>query len=68
MAGNDWWLIGTVRIPENKKDELSGYVLELLDRCGIRKTKEITLGGKKITVIKKAVPDKKGIVRLTISH
>ena len=67
MTDNDWWLIGTVKIPENKKDELNGYVLELLDRCGIRKTKEITLGGKKVTVIKKAVPDKKGIVHFDYS-
>lgn len=67
MADNDWWLIGTVKIPENKKDELNGYVLQLLDRCGIRKTKEITLGEKKVTVIKKVAPDENGIVHFDYS-
>lgn len=62
MENNDWWLIGEVRIPEDKKEEFNKFVLELLDRCGIRKTEEIILDGKKVTVIKKAVSDEKGIV------
>lgn len=55
-------LLGTVKIPEDKKAELNKYVQELLYKGGIRKTCEVVLDGKNFTVIKPAVPDENGIV------
>ena len=62
METNRYTLFGEVNVPDDKKDELNGYVLELLDKCGIRKTEEIELGGKAVTVIDRARPDKNGVV------
>ncbi len=60
-------LLGTVKIPEDIKDELNKYVQELLYKGGIRKTCEVVLGGKTFTVIKPAVPDENGIVQFDYS-
>lgn len=62
MDNRGWWLLGEVKIPEEKKEKFNNYVLEILDKCGIRKTEEIILNGKKVTVIRKVVPDEKGKV------
>ncbi len=67
METNRYTLVGEVNVPDEKKDELNGYVLELLDKCGIRKTEEIELAGKVITVINSARPDKNGIVSFDYS-
>ena len=34
-------LAGTVNIPETKRAELNGYVLQILDKCGIRKMEKM---------------------------
>lgn len=67
MRSLEWWILGEVKIPEDKKEEFNGFVLELLDKGGIRKTKKIIFNGKEVTVVKKAVPDKKGIISFDYS-
>lgn len=67
METNRYTLFGEVNVPDDKKDELNGHVLELLDKCGIRKTEEIEVGGKVVTVIDYAVPDKNGVVSFDYS-
>ena len=66
--GNDLYtLAGTVNIPENRKAEFSDSILKLLYMGGIRKTEEMELGGKKITVVGRPLPDERGIVRFDYS-
>ena len=67
MDANRFTLFGEVNVSDNKKGELNGCVLELLDKCGIRKTEEIKLGGKNVTVIDYARPDKNGVVSFDYS-
>lgn len=62
-----YWLAGQVNVPEDKKQELNQSVLEILNRCGIRKRKEITLAGKMVTVLDKPLPDRDGIVSFDYS-
>lgn len=62
-----YWLAGKVSIPEDKKQEFNEYVMEVLDRCGIRKRKEITLAGKSVTVLEKLQADENGIVTFDYS-
>ena len=57
MDKTKWWLLGDVNVPEDQMDELNGFVIQLLDKGGIRKTEEITLAGQIITVVKKVQPD-----------
>lgn len=67
MEKNRYTLAGEVNVPDDKKEELNGYVLELLDKCGIRKTEEIELDGKVITVVDRVRPDKNGVVSFDYS-
>lgn len=67
MIRNDFWLKGDVNVPEDKKEACIQNVLKILDRCGIRKTKEIQLGTRTITVVHKAVPDQDGIISFDYS-
>lgn len=60
-------LEGTVRIPEDKKDEFNEYILRILDKCGIRKTEKMELGGQTVTVVRQPMPDEQGIVRFDYS-
>ena len=60
-------LIGTVTIPEQKKEELNDNMLKLLDRCGLRKIKTITVAGSKIEVACRVAPNGKGIVAFDYS-
>lgn len=64
---NSYWLLGKVSVPDDKKQEFNHTVLEILNRCGIRKTKEITLERKMVTVLEKSVPDQNGIVSFDYS-
>lgn len=64
---NSYWLLGTVSVPDDKKQEFNHTVLEILNRCGIRKTKEIMLAEKMVTVLEKPVPDQNGIVSFDYS-
>ena len=64
---NSYWLLGTVSVPDDKKQEFNHTVLEILNLCGIRKTKEIMLAEKMVTVLEKPVPDQNGIVSFDYS-
>lgn len=67
MRDNIYKLAGTVRVPEDKKDEFNRYILKILDVCGIRKTENIKLGGQSITVVRRPAPDEQGIVSFDYS-
>ncbi len=60
-------LAGTLSIPAGKKDELNRYILQILNKCGIRKTEEMRLDGKTFTVVSLPKPDKDGVVRFDYS-
>jgi len=62
MEKEKYRLLGTVKIPEDKKAEFNKYVLELIHKGGIRKSCEVVLDGKTFTTLKPSVPDEKGIV------
>lgn len=57
-----YWLAGKVNIPENKKKEFNACVMEVLNLCGIRKRKAITLAGKAVTALDKPQPNRDGII------
>lgn len=67
MRDDIYRLEGAVMIPEDKKEEFNEYVLRILDKCGIRKTEEIELGGQIVTVVRKPMPDSQGIVYFNYS-
>ncbi|MGN0438326.1 MAG: hypothetical protein ACI4F4_07350 [Lachnospiraceae bacterium] len=64
---NNWWMLGTVKIPKDKREEMNHYVMEVLDKGGIRKTEEIKVGDCTLTVVKKPVADDDGIVHFNYS-
>lgn len=67
MRDDMYKLAGTVRIPENKKNAVNKHVLKLLYLCGIRKTDEMELAGRKISVVEPVAPDENGIVTFDYS-
>ena len=67
MSEPKYWLVGKVSVPEEEKAELNSAVLEVLNLCGIRKKKEITLAGKPITVLERPSVDENGIVEFDYS-
>lgn len=67
MEKTKWWLLGDVNVPEDKRDELNGFIIQLFDKGGIRKTEEITLAGRTITTVKKVQPDEKGLLKFDYS-
>ena len=62
MNDNRYCLAGKVNIPAEKRNEMNRHVLEILDKCGIRKTVEMTVSGKKVTVTAPARPNADGVV------
>lgn len=62
MRDDLYRLEGTVMIPDHKKAEFNRYILQILDVCGIRKTEQIELDGRMITVVRQPAPDGQGIV------
>lgn len=64
---NSYWLLGKVSVPDDKKQEFNDTVMGILNRCGIRKTKEIMLAEKMVTVLEKPVPDQNSIVSFDYS-
>lgn len=62
MKDNIFCLAGKVNVPAEKKNKMNRHVLEILDKCGIRKTVEMTVAGKKVTAVISARPDAEGIV------
>lgn len=65
--GNQYWLEGTVNVPKDRKAELNDSILMLLERCGIRKLREITVDGKMVTVARRPKADSRGIVEFDYS-
>lgn len=65
---NDMYkLAGTVCMSAAKRTELNGYVLQVLDKCGIRKTEEMKLDEKVVHVISLPKPNQAGIVSFDYS-
>ena len=64
---SEYRMAGKVDIPEDKKQEFNEYVMKILDRCGIRKRKEVNLGEKSVTILEKPKPDQNGIVSFDYS-
>ena len=62
MKDNLYQLAGTVSVPEERRAAFIQDVLAVLYRGGIRKTEEIVLDGKTLTVVSRAQPDEDGIV------
>jgi len=60
-------LAGTFTISEEKRNEFNLLALELLNRCGIRLLKDITVAGNTVTVISHISPDSNGIVSFNYS-
>lgn len=58
---------GDIVISGESKELMNLFVLQLLDKCGIRKTEEIKLAGKKLSVVSLPRSDEKGIVRFDYS-
>ena len=67
MSRNIYQLAGKVNVPAEKKDEMNQYVLEIMDKCGIRKTEKMTVAGAEVTVVGPAQPDADGIVAFDYS-
>lgn len=64
---HEYWIKGSVNIPEEQKEEFNKNVLTLLRLCGIRKLKEIELAGRIVTVVCEPKADAHGIVRFDYS-
>lgn len=62
MKDNIFCLAGKVNVPAEKRNEMNRHVLEILDKCGIRKTVEMTVAGKKVTAVTSVQPNEDGIV------
>lgn len=67
MEKERYRLLGTVNVPENKREELNKYVQELLYKGGIRKSCEVVLDGKTYTTLKPVMPDENGIMQFDYS-
>lgn len=63
MADNIYQLAGKVNVPAEKKDEMNTYVLEIMDKCGIRKTEKMTVAGTEVIVVSPEFLFLKGIYR-----
>lgn len=55
-------LVGDMTIPEEKREEFNELVIKLLNRCGIRRVKEINILGNTFTVLEKALPGLDGMI------
>ena len=67
MQEEKYKIAGIVKIPEDKKAEFNNYVMQILDKCGIRKTESVELDGKRVLMVDKPVVDKRGVVRFDYS-
>ena len=67
MKDNLYQLAGTVSVPAERRAAFIQDVLAVLYRGGIRKTEEIVLDGKTLTVVSRALPDENGIVSFDYS-
>ena len=67
MADNMYQLAGKVNVPVEKRNEMNQYVLEIMDKCGIRKTEKMTVAGVEVTVVGPAQPNADDIVMFDYS-
>lgn len=67
MRDDYYKIAGNVVIPQEKREEFNRYILRILYKGGIRKTEQMELGGKKVTVVSCPMPDSQGIVRFDYS-
>lgn len=67
MRDDVYKLAGTVSIPEDKKAEFNQYILQILKKCGIRKTETIALGGHMLPVVRHPMPDEENMVHFDYS-
>ena len=67
MHENLYQLAGNVTIPEDKRDEFNKKVMTILDKGGIRRTKNIRIADRPVTVVVPAEPDERGIVSFNYS-
>ena len=67
MADNMYQLVGKVNVPAEKRDEMNKYVLEIMDKCGIRKMEKMTVEGVEVTVVSPVQPNADGIVMFDYS-
>lgn len=67
MSEDLYRIRGEVHIPDSSVEVMNYYVLQLLDRCGIRKTEKMELAGSEIEVVTHPYMDKKGVVSFNYS-
>lgn len=60
-------IVGTVAISEKNKETVNKYVLEILCRCGIRKTGKMLIADREISVLYTPKADETGIVTFDYS-
>ena len=66
-ADDKYKIVGTISIPEEKREEFNRNVEKVLDVLGIRQTEKQMVGDREITVLKKPEADEDGIVRFNYS-
>lgn len=66
-ADDKYKIVGTISIPEEKREEFNRNVEKVLDVFGIRQTEKRMVGDREITVLKKPEADEDGIVRFNYS-
>lgn len=67
MRDDLYKMAGNVVIPEEKREEFNRHIMQILYRGGIRKTEQVGLCGKKVTVVGRPKPDQEGIVHFDYS-
>ena len=64
---DEYWYFGQVNVPADQREQFNADVSEILKQCGIRKTKEISVGDHLVTVTSLPCPDKNGIITFDYS-
>ena len=67
MAEERFWILGDVKIPEEKRDEFNANVIKLLDKSGVRLAIKRELAGHTLTVLEKPLPDENGLIKMNYS-
>lgn len=63
----EYWFSGNVNISSDQRKQFNEDVMEILKQCGIRKTKEISVGDHMVTVTSLPCPDKNGMITFDYS-
>ena len=64
---NRYKIVGNVVIADEKKNMVNKYVLDILYKCGIRKTGERILGTTLLPIIEMPTPDENGVIYFNYS-